>query len=44
MELPARVIKFYWLIEHESKLYPEDKRYTREQIQEIMNKYSNKNV
>ena len=42
--VPARVIKFYWsieqILEHESKLYPEDQRYTREQLEEIMNKYS----
>jgi len=34
--IPARPIKFYWdvdqIIEHEKKLYPEDERYTREQI------------
>jgi acetyltransferase-like isoleucine patch superfamily enzyme len=42
--VPAKVIKFYWsteqILEHESKLYPEDQRYTREQLEEIMNKYS----
>ena len=42
--VPARVIKFYWsvdqILEHESKLYPDDQRYTREQIVEIMNQYS----
>lgn len=46
--VPAKVIKFYWsieqILEHESKLYPDDQRYTREQLEEIMNKYSNKNV
>ena len=42
--VPAKIIKFYWsieqILEHESKLYPEDQRYTREQLEEIMNKYS----
>ena len=42
--VPAKVIKFYWsieqILEHESKLYPENQRYTREQLEEIMNKYS----
>ena len=46
--VPARVIKFYWsidqILEHESKLYPDDQRYTREQLEEIMNKYSKYNV
>ena len=40
--VPARFIKFYWsieqILEHESKLYPEDQRYTREQLEDIMNK------
>lgn len=40
--VPARVIKFYWsieqILEHESKLYPEDQRYTREQLEDIMSK------
>lgn len=42
--VPAKVIKFYWsieqILEHESKLYPKDQRYTREQLQEIKNKYT----
>jgi acetyltransferase-like isoleucine patch superfamily enzyme len=42
--VPARVIKFYWsieqILEHELKLYPENQRYSREQLEEIMNKYS----
>lgn len=41
--IPARVIKFYWtidqILEHESKLYPENERYTREQLEEIFAKY-----
>lgn len=40
--VPAKVIKFYWsieqILEHESKLYPEDQRYTREQLEDIMSK------
>ena len=40
--VPAKVIKFYWsieqIIEHESKLYPKDQRYTREQLEDIMSK------
>lgn len=42
--VPAKVIKFYWtidqILEHESKLYPEEERYTREQLEEIFEKYS----
>lgn len=41
--VPAKVIKFYWtvdqIMEHESKLYPEGERYTREQLEEIVAKY-----
>lgn len=41
--VPAKVIKFYWsieqILEHESKLYPENQRYTREELEEIMNNY-----
>lgn len=37
--VPAKVIKFYWtieqILEHETKLYPEEERYTREQLEEI---------
>lgn len=42
--VPARFIKFYWtideMLEHESILYPEGERYTREQLEEIFEKYS----
>lgn len=42
--VPAKVIKFYWtidqILEHEAKLYPEEERYTREQLEEIFAKYS----
>ena len=42
--VPAKVIKFYWtvdqILEHESKLYSVEERYTREQLEEIFAKYS----
>lgn len=38
--VPAKVIKFYWtidqILEHESQLYPEEERYTKEQLMQIM--------
>ena len=40
---PARFIKFYWtidqILEHESKLYPEEERFTREYLENIFNQY-----
>lgn len=37
--VPAKFIKFYWtidqILEHESKIYPEEERYTRFQLEEI---------
>ena len=37
--VPAKPIKFKWtieqILEHESTLYPEDKRYSREELEEI---------
>lgn len=37
--VPAQVIKFYWtidqILEHESILYPESERYTREELERI---------
>lgn len=40
--VPARFIKFYWspdqIMEHEAKLYKEDERYTRKEIDELFNK------
>lgn len=43
--VPAKVIKFYWtideILEHESKLYPKDERYTRKQLEDIFEKYKN---
>lgn len=41
--VPAKFIKFYWtvdqIIDHESKLYPENDRYTREQLENIYSLY-----
>lgn len=41
--VPAKFINFYWTIdqimEHESKLYPVEERYTKEQLEEIFNQY-----
>lgn len=46
--VPAKVIKFYWdidqIVEHECKLYPKEHRYTREQLENIITKYSENNV
>ena len=37
--VPAKPIKFKWtieqILEHESVLYPEDKRYSRDELEEI---------
>lgn len=42
--VPAKFIKFKWnidqILEHEAKLYPEEERYTQEQLEEIFAKYS----
>mgnify|MGYP002624927611 FL=1 len=42
--VPARFIKFKWSIDeilyHEAQLYPEEDRYTREQLKEIFRKYN----
>ena len=41
--VPAKHLKFYWtidqILEHESKLYPEEERYTREQLEEYFRQY-----
>ena len=41
--VPAKFIKFYWtieqILEHEAKLYSEEERYTREQLEEIFAQY-----
>ena len=43
--VPARFIKFYWTIDdilfHESKLYPETERYSREELREIFDNFFN---
>lgn len=40
---PARVIKFYWsieqILEHESKLYKDNERYSKEQLEAIFKRY-----
>lgn len=42
--VPAKFIKFYWtidqILEHESKLYTEDERYSREELQNIFSHYN----
>lgn len=42
--IPAKVIKFYWTIDeilkHESQLYPENERYSREELEEIFERYN----
>jgi len=42
--VPAKFIKFKWsideIIEHELKLYPEDERYSREELEQIFAQYS----
>ena len=44
--VPAKVIKFYWTIEeilqHETYLYPNKERFTREQLENILSKYEKK--
>lgn len=41
--VPAKPIKFYWnvdqILEHESKLYSKEERYTREYLKEISEKF-----
>lgn len=40
--VPAKVIKFYWTIdqiqEHERNLYPENERYSKEELETILNR------
>ena len=40
--VPAKPLKFYWtideILEHEKALYPEEERYTREELERIMSK------
>lgn len=41
--IPCKPLKPYWtidqILEHEAKLYTEEERYTREQLEEIFEKY-----
>lgn len=41
--VPARVLKFYWsidqIMEHEAKLYPKEKRYSRQQLNAIFERW-----
>lgn len=43
--VPAKFIKFYWtidqILEHESKLYSETERFTREQLEILFAKFNN---
>jgi acetyltransferase-like isoleucine patch superfamily enzyme len=43
--VPARFIKFYWnidqILEHELKLYPKNKRFSREQLEVIFKQWGN---
>ena len=43
--VPAKHIKFYWsieqILEHESLLYPEGERFTREELVDIFSQYNN---
>ena len=40
--VPAKVIRFKWtvdqILEHESKLYPENERFSKEYLEQIINK------
>lgn len=44
--IPCKFIKFYWtidqILEHEAQLYPEEERYTREQLEEFFRQYEKK--
>lgn len=44
--VPAKFIKFKWsideILEHESILYPEEERFTREELEKIFNTYTKK--
>lgn len=43
--VPAKVIKFYWtvdqILEHESRLYPENERFSKEELEADFSKYNN---
>lgn len=42
--VPAKPIKFYWsvdeILEHEAKLYPEEERFSREELERIRKEYN----
>jgi len=44
--IPARIIKFRWtineIIEHETMLYPEEERFTRDELIEVFKKINDK--
>lgn len=44
--VPAKFIKFYWtidqILEHETKLYPKEERYTRDQLEEFFSMWTKK--
>ena len=44
--IPAKLIKFYWtidqILDHEAKLYSEDERYSKEQLEEQFAKWEKK--
>lgn len=44
--VPAKFIKFYWtieqILEHEAKLYPEEERYTRNQLEDLFARWQKK--
>jgi len=41
--VPAKVIKFYWtideILQHESLVYPESQRYSRDELQELFDRF-----
>ena len=44
--VPAKFIKFYWtidqILEHETKLYPKEERYTRDQLEDMFTMWAKK--
>lgn len=42
--VPAKVIKFYWtkeqILEHESKLYPEDERMSKDELEKVFSAFT----
>ena len=41
--IPAKVLKFYWsveqILEHEVNLYPEEERFSKDELEKILNEY-----